>query len=69
MDNKTLWRYVDFDPEKLRKSLVKSGAGELSGGYYIKSEKKFSDGITTKKFINVLCFVEKKLIHMRRDII
>jgi hypothetical protein len=45
---------VDFDPEKLRKSLVKSGAGELIVDILHKIRKEIYDGITTKKFINVL---------------
>jgi hypothetical protein len=49
---------VDFDPEKLRKSLVKSGAGELIVEDILHKIEKKSDGITTKKFM--LCFVEKR---------
>jgi hypothetical protein len=53
-DNKHSGDIVDFDPEKLRKSLVKSGAGELIVDILHKIRKEIFDGITTKKFINVL---------------
>jgi hypothetical protein len=46
---------------------VKSGAGLIVEDILHKIRKKF-DGIT-KKFINVLCFVEKEANSMRRDII
>jgi hypothetical protein len=40
---------------------VKSGAGELIVEDILhKIRKEIFDGITTKKIINVLCFVEKR---------
>jgi hypothetical protein len=54
-EDKKTSRCVDFDPEKLRKSLGESGAGELIRRiFYIKNQKLCTDGITTKKIINVL---------------
>jgi transcriptional regulator NrdR family protein len=52
---------VDFDPEKLRKSLVKSGAGELIVEDILhKIRKEIYDGITTKKFINAFALLKKE---------
>jgi transcriptional regulator NrdR family protein len=46
---------VAFDPKKLRKSLTKSGAGDMVVEDILhKISKEIYDGISTKKFINAL---------------
>jgi hypothetical protein len=47
---------------------VKSGAGELIVEDILHKIRRNLTESLQKKFINVLCFVEKE-VHMRRDII
>ena len=62
---------VDFDHRKLRKSLAKSGAGDLVVEDILhKISKEISNEISTKKiYKRAFALLKKKPIHMRRDII